>query len=116
MADEEKKPAAFVSAVGREKIVPLEFPVEFDGKTWSEVRIRRVTGKEVETYLDGLVRGERPMPPMFDCPHEVYDAMDDDDRLALDEAVVPFLPRRLKAAAAQAGTPFPETGDTTSGS
>ncbi|TIS37495.1 hypothetical protein [Mesorhizobium sp.] len=104
MADPEEsapKTARVVSSAPREKMVPLEFEVEFDGKTWTEVRIRRVSGKEVEDYMEALGRGERPMPPMFDFPLEIYEAMDDDDRLAIDEAVIPFLPRRLKAAAEQ---------------
>ncbi|TIR24036.1 MAG: phage tail assembly protein [Mesorhizobium sp.] len=103
MAEEkiEQKIARVVGDAPREKIVPLEFPLEFDGRMWTEVKVRRVTGKEVEDYMEALGRGERPMPPMFECPREVYDAMDDDDRFAIDEAVVPFLPRRLKAAAEQ---------------
>lgn len=103
MAEEktEQKIARIIGGAPREKIVPLEYPVEFDGKEWTEVRIHRVSGKQVEDYMEALGRNERPMPPMFDCPMEVYDAMDDDDRFALDEAVVPFLPRRLRAAAEQ---------------
>ncbi|ESW92914.1 hypothetical protein NKL07_21770 [Mesorhizobium sp. C280B] len=100
MADEVKV-ARVIGAAEREKMVPLEFPVEFEDKTWTEVKIRRVSGKEVEQYMDALGRGERPIPPMFDFPLEVYEAMDDDDRFAIDEAVIPFLPRRLKAAAEQ---------------
>lgn len=100
MADEVKV-ARVIGAAEREKMVPLEFPVEFEDKTWTEVKIRRVSGKEVEQYMDALGRGERPIPPMFDFPLEVYEAMDDDDRYAIDEAVIPFLPRRLKAAAEQ---------------
>lgn len=108
---EEKAPAAarIVGGAPRETVVPLEYPVEFDEKTWSEVRISRVTGRQVEEYIEALSRGERPMPPMFDCPIEVYDAMDDDDRFALDQAVVPFLPRRLRVAAEQ---PLPAIGPT----
>lgn len=100
MADQVKA-ARVISTAEREKMVPLEFPVEFEDKTWTEVKIRRVSGKEVEQYMDALGRGERPIPPMFDFPLEVYEAMDDDDRFAIDEAVIPFLPRRLKAAAEQ---------------
>ncbi len=103
MTEENTGPRAarIASEAPREKLVPLEYPVEFDDKTWTEVRIRRVTGKQVEEYMDALGRNERPMPPMFDFPIEVYDAMDDDDRFAIDEAVVPFLPRRLRVAAGQ---------------
>lgn len=107
MAEEKNEPklARVVGAVPREKLVPLEFPVEFDGTTWTEIKVRRVSGKEVDDYMEALGSGARPMPPMFVCPREIYDAMDDDDRFALDEAVVPFLPRRLKAAAEQSPPP-----------
>ncbi|RWC91642.1 MAG: hypothetical protein EOS72_03015 [Mesorhizobium sp.] len=101
MDENEQKIARVVSTAPREKIVDLEFPVEFDGVIYTMVKVRRVTGKEVEDYMEALGRDERPMPPMIECPREVYDAMDDDDRFALDEAVLPFLPRRLKAAAEQ---------------
>ncbi|RWM29396.1 phage tail assembly protein [Mesorhizobium sp.] len=114
MAEEQTEPktARVVGGAPRETMVPLEFPVEFDDKTWTEIKVRRVSGKEVEEYMEALGRGEQPMPPMFECPREVYDAMDDDDRLALDEAVIPFLPRRLKAAAEQG----PPAAGLTSGS
>jgi hypothetical protein len=98
---DEVKTARIAGGAPREKSVPLEWPVEFDGKTWTAVTIRRVTGKEVEDYMEALGRDERPIPPMFGCPLEVYEAMDDDDRFALDEAVIPFLPRRLRVAAEQ---------------
>lgn len=93
------KAARIVSTKEREKVVPLEYPIEFDGKTWEAVTVRRVTGRQIEEYMDAIARKERVPPPMIECPLEVYDAMDDDDRLAVDEAVIPFLPRRLRAAA-----------------
>ena len=113
MADEQEAPrVARVGGAARELVVPLEYPVEFDGNTYTEVTLRRVTGKQIEDYMEALGRGERPIPPMFDCPIEVYDAMDDDDRFELDKAVVPFLPRRLRAAA----EPDPRAAGLTSGS
>lgn len=115
MSDQEKAPLAaarIVSSAPREKAVPLEYTVEFDGKTYTEVTLRRATGKQIEDYMDALGRGERAMPPMMDFPMEVYDAMDDDDRFAVDEAVVPFLPRRLRVAA----EPDLHAGEPTSGS
>jgi hypothetical protein len=104
MAKEKKSEARFLGNAPREKDVPLEFPFELDGKTWDSVKIRRATGAEVEAYMDALQSGESAVPPMFDFPMEVYDAMDDDDRYAVDVAVVPFLPRRLKVAAEQSST------------
>ena len=34
---------------------------------------------------------------MIDCPPEVYEALDDDDLRKVEEEMLPFLPRRLKA-------------------
>ncbi|MDI6025618.1 hypothetical protein QBK99_05295 [Corticibacterium sp. UT-5YL-CI-8] len=102
MTEETAKPIArIVSDLPREKMIPLEYPLEFDGQIISEVRVRRVSGKEVQDYMEAIGRDESPVPPMFDLPMEVYDAMDDDDRLSLDEASLPFLPRRLRQAAAR---------------
>jgi hypothetical protein len=105
MADEQTKTvgeppvARIVSPKEREKMVPLEYPVEFDGKLYTEIRVHRVTGKEVETYMN-LVRSgnSSAVAPMVDCPQEVWDAMDDDDQEAVDRAARPFFPRRLIAA------------------
>lgn len=82
----------------RDKLVPLDWPVEFDGKTYAEIRIRRLTGQEVQDFIDLLQRcgGSNPQPPMIDCPLEVYRAMDDDDRYRVEEASVDFFPRRLR--------------------
>lgn len=102
MTEQTRTEARIVSDLPREKMIPLQYPLEFDGQLISEVRVRRVSGKEVQDYMDAIGRDESPVPPMFDCPMEVYDAMDDDDRMTLDKEAVPFLPRRLKAIAAQA--------------
>jgi hypothetical protein len=98
------KEAKIVSTRERHADVSLDWPVEFDGKTNATIRVRRVTGLEVETFLKeiGALKGDAPMlkPPMIDCPIEVYEALDDDDRLRVEEAMVAFLPRRLTEVAA----------------
>lgn len=98
------KEAKIVSPKERHLDVPLDWPIEFDGKIYGTIRVRRVTGLEVETFLKeiGALKGDAPMlkPPMIDCPIEVYEALDDDDRLRVEEAMVAFLPRRLTEVAA----------------
>jgi hypothetical protein len=91
--------ARIVSPKEREKMVPLEYPVEFDGKLWTEIKVRRVSAQEVADYLE-LLKSDQAfdIPPMVECPIEVWNALDDDDQLAVDEAARPFTPRRLKAA------------------
>lgn len=101
MADEEIKPpvARIVSPKEREKMVPLEYPVEFDGVLYEQVKVRRASGKEVQAYMDRMRNGDaNAVPPMVDCPQEVWDAMDDDDQVTVDQAARPFWPRRLNAA------------------
>jgi len=92
--------AKIVSPKSREQAVPLEYPVEFDGKTWTEIVVRRVSAGEVDAFMEALAEDKQVMPPVIDCPREVYDAMDDDDRFELDRVMLDFLPRRLKVAAA----------------
>lgn len=88
-----------------EKLVPLEWPVEFGGVTYSEIRVRRVSGKEVRDYLEALRTSEADiLPPMIDCPVAVWNAMDADDQEAIDRATMAFTPKRLKAIFDAAGT------------
>lgn len=89
--------ARIVTTKEREKFVPLEYPVEFDGKLYEEIRIRRISGKELEDFFKAMDEGRGNMPPVVDCPVEVWDQMDADDQKTVDEAAVDFFPQRLKA-------------------
>ena len=99
-----KPEARIVSTKPRSTTVALDHPVEFDGKLYESVTIRRVTGKQVDDFIRAsaaLKEGEpQPQLPSLDFPREVYDEMDDDDRLRVEEALLPFLPRRLMLGAA----------------
>jgi hypothetical protein len=110
----EKPAAKIVATKARSKTVQLEWPIEFDGKIWSEITLRRVTGREVEQFITDLAGleegGRKPVIPVIDCPVEVYEALDDDDVYMLERETLPFLPRRLT----EAGESTPETTDTTS--
>lgn len=89
----------YTAPIEREKMVPLEHPFELNGALWTEIKVRRVTGKEVSDYMDRMRAGDaEAIPPMVDCPIDVWNALDDDDQMAVDEAARPFTPRRLKAA------------------
>lgn len=111
-----KPEARIVSTKPRSTTVALDHPVEFDGKLYESVTIRRVTGKQVDDFIRAsaaLKEGEpQPQLPVLDFPREVYDEMDDDDRLRVEEALLPFLPRRLMLGAAFVR----ETSETTSAS
>jgi hypothetical protein len=88
--------ARIVSDKVREKLVPLEYPVEFDGQTYDVIKVRRVSGQQMAAFLDKVRSGaDFVLAPMVDCPVEVWDALDADDQAAVDEAAREFLPRRL---------------------
>lgn len=111
---ESKEPpvAKIVSSRERERKIPLEFEVAYDGRTYTEVTLRRVSGKEMEDYMDILAASkERVMPPMIDCPMSVYEQMDDDDRFEIDQAMRDFMPRRLRATAESVSAP--QSGEST---
>ena len=91
-----KKAAPVATLKGvRSKTIALEFPVEFDGVTYSEITVNRMTGKELAAWLSDDAAF---YPPMFDCPHEVIDALDADDADTIKGAMNDFLPRKLQAA------------------
>lgn len=96
-APAEKPIARIVTKLPREKVIPLEFPVEFGGDLYTDIRVRRLSGAEVALYYEQVQAGYRSArPPTVDCPDEVYDALDDDDRYTVEAAAIDFLPRRLK--------------------
>ena len=96
-APAEKPVARIITDLPREKVVPLELPVEFDGKTYREIRIKRITGVEMMAYINAV--RDQPgaaMMPTIDCPREVYEALDADDYAEVTKAASDFLPRALK--------------------
>lgn len=96
----------------REKFVPLEWPLTVNGVRYTEVRIRRVTGKEIREFISELQSGKKLAPPVFDIPVEVYDALDADDADMLDEEGLDFLPRSVRDLSAGS---IPPTGESASG-
>lgn len=81
----------------REKMVPLDWPVEHDGQIITEIRVRRVTGKEVQDFITKM--GSSPeyvIPPVIDCPIDVWNQIDADDTVKIEKEAENFLPLRLK--------------------
>lgn len=98
--------ARIVSPKTRSLTVQLEYEVEFDGRAYTTVTLRRISGKEMEDYIEAVAASDkRLLPPMIDCPMEVYEAMDDDDRFAIDQAMRDFMPRRLRATVERVSAP-----------
>lgn len=110
--------AQFVGGKVRQTTIVLDFPVEFEGTTFSEIGLRRLTAGEVSVFMDtarALIEADanaNPRAPIFvtnagePIPDGLFDALDDDDAFKLDEAAKDFLPRRfLGAPKASASTP-----------
>jgi hypothetical protein len=95
------EPPRFVGGKPRSLTIPLDWPLEYDGKVYSEVTIRRVTIAELETFLAEAIQTIEadgkyyPWPPMFDAPRAVMDALDPDDQDRISTAALDFFPRRL---------------------
>lgn len=82
--------------------INLEWPLEYDGKVFGDITLRRLTAAEVAAFVERLDGAKKFRFPMFfdeggsPIPDEVLDALDDDDTLALDAACADFLPRRFR--------------------
>ncbi|EFO32139.1 conserved hypothetical protein [Roseibium sp. TrichSKD4] len=116
-ADVAAKPAArFVSKKERSRTVVLEYPVEYDGTVYEELKPGRLSGAEVSEFaeiLRGIPDGESYQVQMvaFFCrvPEDVIAALDSDDFLEVSDAASDFLPRKLQMAIEQTS----ETGANT---
>ena len=107
-------PAApvFVNTAARRRSVKLQWPLEYGGRVYDEICVRRLTVAEVAVWVEGLkTGGDNPHMPIYvdaagaPIPDVVIDALDDDDGAALDEAVRDFLPRRFRGLQASASGP-----------
>lgn len=107
MTDIKDAPAVIAGAVAaprfagdrvRSAIVPLEWPIEFDGRVIDKITVRRMTAKEVSDFVETTRAEGKAELPMFDCPMAVIDALDADDSDAVNRAVLDFLPRSLRTA------------------
>lgn len=101
-------PAApkFLDERKRFRVVPLQWPIEYDGTVWSEITVRRLTAAEVAAFIEAE---DKKLPPMFDAPAIVIDNLDDDDAVEVNKAVADFLPRRWRT-----DQPEPASAETTS--
>ena len=111
------KVAKIISDRPRHKDIDLEWPIEFDGKTYSAIRLLRLTAGDVAKWSEELSEKIKTDPdasvrlPLFrdvdgnEIPQEVFDAMDTDDRDKVDEEALSFLPRRFRAVTGANTTP-----------
>lgn len=93
-----KPPAApsFVKAKDRFRTIDLTWPLEYDGKVYDRVTVRRMTGIDLIAFVEQPRDSAAPTLPMFDVPQAVIDALDPDDAELVNKAVQDFLPRALR--------------------
>lgn len=84
-----------------EEIVKLEYPVEFDGRTYESITVRMLTVGEWRNFLDASPEfgSWLDVLPMFDVPKEVLDALMTTDGERVTDAADRFRPGRSKAEA-----------------
>lgn len=104
-----KKPARIVSDRPRSKTIELQWPIEFNGREYRSVTVARLTAGEVAEFqaeIEKLMANDPDAKVRFPLfrdengevlAEDVMDALDDDDRFALEEAAADFLPRRFRA-------------------
>jgi hypothetical protein len=109
-----RKAAKFVEPLLRFRSIDLKHPLEFDGKVYRAICLRRLTAGEVAEFMEGVAKRPeaalRAWPMYRDAdgaaiPPEVIEGLDDDDMFELDQAVRDFLPRRFQAALENASPP-----------
>lgn len=87
----------------RLKAIELEWPLDRpDGQTITAITLRRLTGGEVAALQDAMTGDNATDAAMIaafaDQPADVIAALDADDFMELKEAVVDFLPKRIRSA------------------
>lgn len=91
----------FVNAAGRTKRVPLQWPIEHDGRVIDSVEICRLTGadfKRIARITPGEDETDVMLSLMTGLPVEVFGDIDADDFDNLVEAAEGFLPRKIRRA------------------
>lgn len=104
----------FLSADARQKVVPLEWPLSFQGRDYEAVVVRRMTVQQIADFAEsikGKAADERVhFPVYFDrdgnaIPTQVLDNLDPDDDDALQKVALDFLPRRFRTETASVSSP-----------
>lgn len=85
----------------RFKAIALRYPLMVDGVRVEGVTVQRLRAIEVkrlqEAMEDGGFMFERLIQPFTNHPQAVLDALDQDDFAELAEAVIDFLPEKMRA-------------------
>lgn len=90
----------FISIDGRprEVQVKLDWPIEYDGKVWDIITVRRVTSAELSAFIESP---EGSAFPNIDCPRDLLDHLDAEDGFKIEEMAQSFFPRRSQQKASE---------------
>lgn len=83
----------------RERVIPLEFEVEYDGIVYDTITVRRSRGSDFRIFasLNEDKDGELVIAALLTgVPKEVIAALDGDDFMELQAAIRDFVPRKMQ--------------------
>lgn len=91
-------PARIVGGSDRVETIPLTYPVEFAGRVWSEITLKRLTAADLKAYFETPEAERANDTPWFDAPREVLAGLDLDDEDRVMDAADRFIPARFRVA------------------
>lgn len=108
MSDETTAKPVFLNAAARRRCVKLQWPLEYEGKIFDEVILRRLSSEEVAEWIAS--DGKNGLPIYVDAdgapiPRAIIDALDDDDMFEVDKVVRDFFPLRFLGSQDDASAP-----------
>lgn len=95
---EAKAVATIVGGPARAETIPLVWPVEYRGKVWTEIVVKRVTSADIKAWTDTPAEARETAAPWIDAPLAVVEALDADDEDRVNDAAVRFIPARFRDA------------------
>ena len=66
---------------------------------YDKITVRRLTGRELDAFVDASRGNPDAVLPVFSCPDEVVQALDASDSMRLNEVATRFFPRAVQTSA-----------------
>ena len=107
----DKPEFAQVPGKSRIKVVELDWPVIFKGKTYNQITVRRGTMAEWRAVFESEADSNAAMMAFFDAPPQVVNHLDPVDDAKVKEAVESFFPQHLRAQEEKPSESGSPTGD-----
>ena len=103
---ETRQDGQFVDTSGRSRACTLKYPIIVDGRTYSEIHLKRLTVADVAQFLETVSNADKrsavSWPVYVDADgapllQAVRGLLDDDDGYLIEQGLADFLPLRLRA-------------------